>query len=135
MPEPTGPAKVTVEAGGRRLVVSSLDKVLYPATETTKGEVLHYYARIAPVPVSYTHLDVYKRQDAGCDLRASGQPALRAAVFFAAVFLAAAGLAGAGLVGAALVGAGLVGADDDPVPGSPRAALALSTLLLSLIHL
>lgn len=49
MPEPTGPAKVTVEAGGRRLVVSSLDKVLYPATETTKGEVLHYYARIAPV--------------------------------------------------------------------------------------
>ncbi len=49
MPEPTGPAKVTVEAGGRRLVVSSLDKILYPATETTKGEVLHYYARIAPV--------------------------------------------------------------------------------------
>ncbi|MBK6954461.1 MAG: non-homologous end-joining DNA ligase [Actinomycetales bacterium] len=49
MPEPTGPAKVSVEAGGRRLVVSSLDKVLYPATETTKGEVLNYYARIAPV--------------------------------------------------------------------------------------
>ncbi len=49
MPEPTPPAKETVEAGGRRLVVSSLDKILYPATETTKGEVLHYYALIAPV--------------------------------------------------------------------------------------
>ena len=42
-------AKVTVEVAGRRLVVSNLDKVLYPDTETTKGEVLHYYARIAPV--------------------------------------------------------------------------------------
>ncbi|MBK8468524.1 MAG: non-homologous end-joining DNA ligase [Candidatus Phosphoribacter sp.] len=47
MPDPT--AKVTVDAGGRRLAVSSLDKILFPATETTKGEVLHYYARIAPV--------------------------------------------------------------------------------------
>lgn len=41
--------KVTVEVGGRRLAVSNLGKVLYPATETTKGEVLNYYARIAPV--------------------------------------------------------------------------------------
>src|SRR5690606_7637028 len=29
--------------------ISSLDKVLYPRTGTTKGEVLHYYAAIAPV--------------------------------------------------------------------------------------
>ncbi|MBP8879734.1 MAG: non-homologous end-joining DNA ligase [Dermatophilaceae bacterium] len=43
------PKKVTVQAAGRRLAVSSLDKVMYPDTETTKGEVLHYYARIAPV--------------------------------------------------------------------------------------
>src|SRR4051812_2927036 len=28
--------------------VSNLDKVMYPATETTKGEVLHYYATVAP---------------------------------------------------------------------------------------
>ncbi len=49
MPEPIRTARVTVEAGGRRLVFSSLDKILYPATETTKGEVLHYYARIAHV--------------------------------------------------------------------------------------
>ena len=43
------PKKVTVQAAGRRLAVTSLDKVMYPDTETTKGEVLHYYARIAPV--------------------------------------------------------------------------------------
>ena len=41
--------KVTVVAGSRKLAVSSLDKVMYPDTETTKGEVLHYYARIADV--------------------------------------------------------------------------------------
>jgi bifunctional non-homologous end joining protein LigD len=29
--------------------VSNLDKVMYPGTETTKGEVLNYYARVAPV--------------------------------------------------------------------------------------
>ena len=47
MPEP--PSKVTVEVDGRRLAVSNLDKILYPATETTKGEILNYYARIGPV--------------------------------------------------------------------------------------
>lgn len=40
---------VGVEVDGRRLTLSNLDKVLYPATETTKGEVLHYYAQVAPV--------------------------------------------------------------------------------------
>jgi bifunctional non-homologous end joining protein LigD len=38
-----------VVVDGRRLQVSNLDKVMYPATETTKGEVLNYYARVAPV--------------------------------------------------------------------------------------
>lgn len=37
--------QVTVD--GRRLTLSSLDKILYPATETTKGEVLHYYAQVS----------------------------------------------------------------------------------------
>jgi bifunctional non-homologous end joining protein LigD len=41
--------QVVVEVDGRRLKLSNLDKVLYPATGTTKGEVLHYYAQIAPV--------------------------------------------------------------------------------------
>lgn len=40
---------VTVEVDGRRLRLSNLDKVLYPASGTTKGEVLHYYAQVAPV--------------------------------------------------------------------------------------
>jgi bifunctional non-homologous end joining protein LigD len=35
------------EVEGRRLALSNLDKVLYPATGTTKGEVLHYYAATA----------------------------------------------------------------------------------------
>lgn len=34
-----------VEVGGRTMRLTSLDKVMYPATETTKGEVLSYYAR------------------------------------------------------------------------------------------
>jgi bifunctional non-homologous end joining protein LigD len=38
--------KVTVE--GHRLTLSNLDKVLYPETETTKGEILDYCATIAP---------------------------------------------------------------------------------------
>jgi bifunctional non-homologous end joining protein LigD len=40
---------VLVEVEGRRLKISNLDKVLYPETGTTKGEVLNYYARVAPV--------------------------------------------------------------------------------------
>ncbi|HET7304200.1 MAG TPA: non-homologous end-joining DNA ligase [Segeticoccus sp.] len=43
------PQNTTVSVDGRSLKLSNLDKVLFPATETTKGEVLHYYARIAPV--------------------------------------------------------------------------------------
>lgn len=38
-----------VEVDGRRLRLSNLDKVLYPATGTTKGEVIDYYSRVAPV--------------------------------------------------------------------------------------
>jgi len=45
----TDTEQVTVEVGGRRLKLSNLDKVLYPATGTTKGEVLHYYAQVAEV--------------------------------------------------------------------------------------
>lgn len=34
-----------VEVAGRTLRLTSLDKIMYPATETTKGEILSYYAR------------------------------------------------------------------------------------------
>ena len=37
-----------VEVDGHRLKISNLDKVMYPETGTTKGEVLNYYARVAP---------------------------------------------------------------------------------------
>lgn len=37
-----------VEVDGRRLRLSHLDKVLYPETATTKGEVIDYYTRVAP---------------------------------------------------------------------------------------
>jgi bifunctional non-homologous end joining protein LigD len=37
------------EVEGRRVALSNLEKVLYPATGFTKGEVLHYYATIADV--------------------------------------------------------------------------------------
>ena len=42
-------ADARVEVDGRTLKVSNLGKVLYPDSGTTKGEVLHYYAQIAPV--------------------------------------------------------------------------------------
>ena len=40
-------ASVVVE--GRKLKLTSLDKLLFPSTETTKGEVLNYYAQVAQV--------------------------------------------------------------------------------------
>lgn len=46
---PADPQVTRVEVAGRRLRLTSLDKVMYPATETTKGEVLSYYAQVAPV--------------------------------------------------------------------------------------
>ncbi len=42
-------SKETVQVGDRRLVISNLTKILYPQTGFTKGEVLNYYARVAPV--------------------------------------------------------------------------------------
>ena len=38
-----------VEIEGKHLKLSNLDKVLYPAAGFTKGQVIDYYARIAPV--------------------------------------------------------------------------------------
>ena len=43
------PEVTRVEVAGRRLRLTSLDKVMYPSTETTKGEVLAYYAQVAPL--------------------------------------------------------------------------------------
>jgi bifunctional non-homologous end joining protein LigD len=40
--------KTTVQVGERRLAITNLGKILYPQTGFTKGEVLDYYARVAP---------------------------------------------------------------------------------------
>jgi bifunctional non-homologous end joining protein LigD len=42
-----------VEVDGRQLKLSNLDKVLYPKTGFTKGEMIDYYARIADVMVPH----------------------------------------------------------------------------------
>ena len=41
--------RLRVDVEGRALELSNLDKVLYPAAGFTKGEVIDYYTRIAPV--------------------------------------------------------------------------------------
>jgi bifunctional non-homologous end joining protein LigD len=47
--EPPGNGGATrVEVGGHTLLLSNLAKVLYPETGFTKGEVIDYYARVAP---------------------------------------------------------------------------------------
>jgi bifunctional non-homologous end joining protein LigD len=41
--------KTEIEVDGKKLMVSSLDKVLYPKIGFTKGSIIDYYIRIAPV--------------------------------------------------------------------------------------
>ncbi|MDY0909350.1 ATP-dependent DNA ligase [Microbacterium sp. CFBP9034] len=54
MAQPRGKsAEQLVSIGGRRLRVTNLDKVLYPETGTTKGEVIDYYTRIAPLLIPH----------------------------------------------------------------------------------
>jgi bifunctional non-homologous end joining protein LigD len=45
---PAGQASAVVEVEGRELKLSNLEKVLYPETGFTKGQLIDYYARIAP---------------------------------------------------------------------------------------
>jgi bifunctional non-homologous end joining protein LigD len=40
--------RASVQIGDRQLSLSNLDKVLYPASGTTKAEIIEYYAAIAP---------------------------------------------------------------------------------------
>jgi bifunctional non-homologous end joining protein LigD len=47
--EGTDPSRPVVDVDGRTLSLSNLDKVLYPETGFTKGQVIDYYVRIAPV--------------------------------------------------------------------------------------
>jgi bifunctional non-homologous end joining protein LigD len=58
-----------VEVQGRSLSLTNLDKVLYPATGFSKGQVIDYYARIAPVLVPHLagHPLTLKRYPNGVD--------------------------------------------------------------------
>ncbi len=62
-------ASQIVEIDGRRLTLTNLDKVLYPAAGFTKGQVIDYYARVAPVLVAHLagHPLTLKRYPGGVD--------------------------------------------------------------------
>jgi len=63
------PTPSVVEIGGKHLSLTNLDKVLYPKTGFTKGQVIDYYARIAPVLVPHfkDHPCTLKRYPNGVD--------------------------------------------------------------------
>jgi len=44
----------TVTVGGHKLRLSNLDKVLFPASGTTKGEVVHYLQTVADAMLPHT---------------------------------------------------------------------------------
>ena len=46
-------ASVEVDVAGRRLELSNLDKVLYPAAGFTKARVIDYYTRVAPAMLAH----------------------------------------------------------------------------------
>jgi bifunctional non-homologous end joining protein LigD len=58
-----------IEIEGKHLTVSNLEKVLYPTTGFTKGQVIDYYARIGPVLVPHLsgHPLTLKRYPGGVD--------------------------------------------------------------------
>jgi len=62
-------ADSTVEINGRHLKLSNLEKVLYPATGFTKGQVIDYSARVAPVLIPHFagHPLTLKRYPNGVD--------------------------------------------------------------------
>jgi bifunctional non-homologous end joining protein LigD len=49
VPPPQPANSTVVRVGDRMLELSNLDKVLYPAAGFTKGEIIDYYTRVAPV--------------------------------------------------------------------------------------
>lgn len=63
----SNPAVVEIE--GKHLKLSNLDKVLYPAAGFTKGQVIDYYVRVAPVLIPHIagHPLTLKRYPEGVD--------------------------------------------------------------------
>jgi bifunctional non-homologous end joining protein LigD len=50
-----GAGRQEVEVEGRTLRISNYDKVLWPATGFTKGQMIEYYAAVAPVLLPHLH--------------------------------------------------------------------------------
>jgi len=48
-----GTKETTLEVDGRQIRVTNLDKVLYPSTGTSKGEVIEYYRAVADTMLPY----------------------------------------------------------------------------------
>ncbi len=70
---------MTVEVDGRHLQVSSLDRVLWPATGTTKAHLLQHYLRVAPLLLPHLRdrpltLHRFRR---GCRASTSSRPGRR----------------------------------------------------------
>ena len=51
--EPVSRDRYEVEVGGRTLRLSNLDRVLYPSTGFTKGELIDYYEAVSPALVPH----------------------------------------------------------------------------------
>jgi hypothetical protein len=69
-PEGAGVSKdAVVDIEGKHLKLSNLDKVLYPAAGFTKGQVIDYYVRVAPVLIPHIagHPLTLKRYPEGVD--------------------------------------------------------------------
>ena len=49
------PNSATLDIGGKQVQVSNLNKVFYPKTGFTKGEVIDYYIKISPVLLPHLH--------------------------------------------------------------------------------
>ena len=47
------PKKLPIKIDGRKLTLSNVDKVLYPQSGFTKGQMIEYYRRIAPVLIPH----------------------------------------------------------------------------------
>jgi len=59
----------TIDVEGKHLKVTNLEKVLYPASGFTKGQIIDYYARVAPalIPHLATRPTTLKRYPEGVD--------------------------------------------------------------------
>lgn len=49
------PDSATLDIGGKQVEVTNLNKVFYPKTGFTKGEVIDYYIKISPVLLPHLH--------------------------------------------------------------------------------